>query len=140
MVRSQKLQSGLDSVFCAPTAEKRSAGCERRSAAQLVVPSARQLDSPCSVCLELSDIREKSQETGFFYCPRKLPLVLGAGAACPARDNLGPLGQKARKQPVFLVVDILDVVLAKIADFSASFTAKRSYSHELIAPDLKDMS
>ena len=43
-------------------------------------------------------------------------LVLGAGAGNPARLDLAPLRQERRQQPDVLVVDVVDLLRAELAD------------------------
>ena len=49
----------------------------------------------------------------------QLALVLGAGAEHPARQDLAPLGDEPREQLHVLVVDVVDLVRAELADLAA---------------------
>src|SRR5262245_47688995 len=44
----------------------------------------------------------------------------GAGARNPARQDLGPLGHERQQQLRVLVVDVVDLVRAELADLAAS--------------------
>src|SRR5688572_3967054 len=65
------------------------------------------------------DVRDQRELTRPLDRDLQLALMQGAGARNPARLNLAPLRQKRRQQAHVLVVDVVDLLRAELADAPA---------------------
>src|ERR1041385_6275421 len=71
------------------------------------------------MCL-LRHVRDEGDLARAFDCRLQLALVLGAGAGNAPRQNLAALGHERPDQLHILVVDVVDLVRAELADLAAA--------------------
>src|SRR5882757_6966941 len=65
----------------------------------------------------IRDVRNQRDLTCTLDRRLQLSLMLGTGTGDPARQNLAALGHKGPQQLDVLVVDVVDLVRAELADF-----------------------
>src|SRR6266545_6078973 len=85
----------------------------------LLLPAGRGRVGETDSALGVGRVREKRDGAGALQRVRQRPLVLGARAGDPARQDLAPLGQEPAEAADLLVVDVLDALDAEGADLAA---------------------
>src|SRR3981081_3550179 len=68
----------------------------------------------------IRDVRNQRNLPGALDRDLQLPLVPRARAGNPSRQNLAPLGHEGRQQLDVLVVDVVNLVRAELADLPPS--------------------